>query len=368
MEETPKNREENMDTGGAGMLSEMPSFEEHMSKAEQVPTDFVENIQEEYQDFMKEQAEQRAEYQKIDEEIFEGIRSIENKADRDLATAILPLYYTEKMGDEDGMRSEEDLVRMQAMQAIANYMNGDKTEPLEKTLYKVSGEARERNKNLGAMKAMNISKNALTILGFDLNGGPLNGLRIGQKIDTYEAPTKNGYTNFEVPGREYGANFYFDNHRVERTETAVTAVLAEDIAGRLKNSENAGEREIDVAELDMLSEAYDGALDDYTENSVEKKIDFFKRTADREMRRSVLFAMTKYESEQNGITLRVTGEGGAADFIAGSRLLSQFHNYQFWHKNYLAHLEVGKRILAGEDWREIERPNLRKLRDESKQA
>lgn len=274
--------------------------------------------------------EQKSEYEKVDSEIFEGIRSIENKADRDLATAILPLYYSSSMG-EDGTRSDADLSKMETMGTLVNYMHGDKAEPLYL-----------RHKLFGVLER-------------------------GHKIENFETFGKesnsNGYTSFEVPGREYGANFYFKGNRVDFGEKAVTATLANDIAERLQNPKNDGDREIDTAELDMLSKAYElGEGDYYREHPVEGYVDNFKRTAAHEMSVKMRRVMNEYNSGQAEVSINVKGEGGVANYLAAEKLANEFSGCIYAQKVYRSNLEIGKQILDGADWREIERPNLAQLR------
>ena len=347
MEEFPK---ENTEQGGENNLS--PEMQELADMAGKMG----ENTE-------VEQAEQKTRYAEIDNEIFNGIRSIEDEADRDLATAILSVYYDKHMGKEDGTRSKRDLAKMQGMKVIVDYMNGDKTEPLEEPLYKAYREVRDQNIDLGieTKTASNIADSVDKIFGWHRHhGGLWSTLRIGQRIDNYDSLDKWGpYVWFEVPGREYGVRFALHGGRVEQSERAVTGVLAENIIARLKEPKKDWARDVNIAELDMLARAYNMAANDLMgNNGLERHIDFEKREAEGEMRRRMSFAMRENnDPRREEIVLKVPGKGGVAEYAAGGKLLRDFHDYQRMHKSYLKHLEAGKMILAGQNWRELKRPD-----------
>lgn len=320
---------------GADILAEMPTFKEHIE---------TENSEEKV-----------AEYQKMDQEIFDGIHSIKDDADRELATAILPYYYTSKMGGRDEVRSDEDLAKMLIMQAVVNYMNGDKTDSMESTILPIVDEV---------YSDLRHRKKMLSFAPITATENMLKRLQIGQNIKNFESYVRpariGGDTYFKVSGDSMlGASFWFNPNKASREDIAVTSVLAENITRRIEHPMDQREKRLDIAELHMLEDAFEARRGMYydPEDNVMKHIKFGSKKARNKMAKAA-FCKIEYSdnSAQEEISLKLGGEGGVLNFLAGTRLENEYQKYQDFQDEFKNAVEIGQRILNGEDWREIERP------------
>ena len=347
---------------GVEVLADMPSFDEHM--AENTSNDNLSDSRVEEnkygpreifkesgaenadsQEFLQEQLEQIEKYRKMDERIFDGIRSIDNKGDRDLATATLACYYPTRYEDLNKARPSRILAGLKGMETVVECIHEGKTRQLRRELIGARHEWLQDDsiseKSGGAKEIMKLFDSRRIFYR----------LQNGNKIDNYK---NNGDVEFRIPGQERSIKFEFSNEEVSHDETAIVATMVNGILERLENMEQNHQmrgREYDavdsmyIAELEMLERAYSAGISaSYRPHSVEDEIDFNHRLTINKTGDNISRLMMNAKAGQQ-ITMDVDGEGGAAEFVAANEIRAWFHEYKTNLREYRETLRSGQRIL-----------------------
>ena len=349
-EQNQEQTHEEHQNRGAGVLSEI-SFADAKREGE-VP----EGVRDEkdYREYLAEQEAKNKEYEKFDNEIFEEIMSIKDPDDRDLVTAILPSFYDWRL-DYDGSRGKTDVARRVAMKTIVNYYkNGDKSTSLKDTMIEL---AREFWHNSGHPTEDDITTGSIMASLFMHPHAKFDTLANGQKVEKMdlteakyvEKQGARGIYSFMDAGTNYDmAVFAVTKGNSLDDETKVVLTVANDIAKQINETDDAKKHTKGYNEIGTLGNAYQlcwpDSIDEYLLKEQEEQVAKVVKSANNAIN----------QDDYNEETSLPILDSGLADLLYTKELRDKIEDYTYAYERYKAGLKLGKSILAGEDWHQID--------------
>lgn len=359
-----ENREQNQNVG-ADVLAQMPEFSEHMksfNEAKQngeVP-DGVRDEQD-YKEFLAEQEARNNEFKKFDNEIFEGIMSIEDPDDKDLATAILPFYYNDSLNDNDASKQG----RRVGIKAVVNYMYSDKSMSLEDTISKAANNLLNDAKHTNETRI--VAREAFYPLLHSIDDNiptDLADLRIGQEIESlnlseavFNENEQSYRFNYHDGNRERSSLFQISAHHIAPQllgeppaddSTKITLSVANSLAKQINETNDREKKLASLVKMEVLKEAH--FLDPY---KIEQFLDEKREKALSDVIESTKEVMNAENYNRLDSSLPIKNSG-LIQLVCIDELINTFKNYKRADTMYKHSLKVGKDILSGKDFNKID--------------
>ena len=359
----------------AQSLADMPSFEKFRAgiKAAQEKSftdakqdgELPEGIRDEsdYQEYMAEQKARAKEHETLDDKLFEDIKSIEDPNNRDLVTAILPFYYSNLIQRPSADKTNiMHAAARDAMQAVIGCMKGDNNDPysIDKALYKTSKKYIDKDINA----ANYIDSIATNGLGISPNF--LKELKDGQKTENMNLSE----ANFNVGNRPNLCEFVIKigkgdtQNMIFRTEglssakeqqrsaTKVVLSMADNLARKINEVDDFEKSYDDRNEMSTLWEiswTADGDIEKALAQHKEQKLNnFISSIKDR-------MDSANFDRHNSNISF---DNNKLISLVSAKELSDEFTEQKEFHLMYNRALKLGKKILSGENWQNINANNI----------